>query len=64
MPSGQYWNRAADEEVFLAQQRDKIREDLTRRLRHVCRDFSDDDFGELIDKMADRKLKAQSRGSS
>lgn len=56
------WSPTAADEAFVAQQKNKIREELTRRLRHVCADFSDDDFRRLIDVMADRKLKADRQG--
>jgi hypothetical protein len=36
-----------------------VRDDIERRLRKVCANFSDEDFRELVDLMTDRKLKSE-----
>jgi hypothetical protein len=49
-----------------AERKEAIRADLGRRLRRICPDYTDDEFAELIDMMADRQLKGERRlnGSS
>jgi hypothetical protein len=36
-----------------------VRDDIERRLRKVCANFSDEDFRELVDLMTERKLKSE-----
>lgn len=38
-----------------------VREELARRLRGVCSNFSEEEFQELVAKMADRQVKRERR---
>jgi len=38
-----------------------VREDIARRLRRVCSNFSDDEFQKLVAVMADRQVKRERR---
>ena len=38
-----------------------VREDITRRLRGVCSDFSDDEFEKLVRLMAARQVSCERR---
>lgn len=38
-----------------------VREDITRRLRRICSNFSDDEFQKLVAVMADRQVKRERR---
>jgi hypothetical protein len=40
-----------------------VREDITRRLRRVCSNFSDDEFEGLVKLMAARQVKCERRQS-
>jgi hypothetical protein len=40
-----------------------VREDITRRLRRVCSNFSDDEFERLVKLMAARQVKCERRQS-
>lgn len=39
----------------------QVREDIAKRLRSVCVDFSHDDFDRLVKKMAERQLRDERR---
>jgi hypothetical protein len=41
--------------------RNRIREDIARRLRRACDYLGDDDFGRLVEDMVDRQLKGERR---
>jgi hypothetical protein len=56
--------RFGEEEAYRIERRQTIRDDLTRRLRSVCENFSDDDFRALVETMTDRKLRGEQRGSN
>lgn len=38
-----------------------VREDIARRLRGVCSNFSDEEFQKLVTEMADRQVKRERR---
>jgi len=40
-----------------------VREDIARRLGHICSDFSADDFKELVSLMAARQVKCERRAT-
>lgn len=40
-----------------------VREDITRRLREVCSNFSDDEFEKLVRLMAARQVRCERRQS-
>jgi hypothetical protein len=58
-------NRAPRESALGANQRDDrkevIRADVSNRLRSVCSNFSDADFANLVDTIAERKLREERR---
>jgi hypothetical protein len=39
----------------------QVREEIATRLRHVCGNFSQEDFDRLIKKMAERQLRDERR---
>jgi hypothetical protein len=39
--------------------RDVIRDDIAKRLRHVCAHLSDKEFAKLVETMVDQKLKGE-----
>jgi hypothetical protein len=41
--------------------RNRIRDDIARRLRRACSHLGDDDFGRLVDEMVDRQIKGERR---
>lgn len=38
-----------------------VREDIARRLRRICSEFSEDEFQKLVSVMADRQVKRERR---
>jgi hypothetical protein len=40
-----------------------VREDIARRLGHICSDFSPDDFERLVSLMAARQVKCERRAT-
>jgi hypothetical protein len=40
-----------------------VREDIARRLGHICSDFSPDDFEKLVSLMAARQVKCERRAT-
>ncbi|HYN82814.1 MAG TPA: hypothetical protein VES88_15100 [Gemmatimonadaceae bacterium] len=58
MQRGKY-DQFANDDAFLRTRRDTIREDIARRLRHICSHMSDSEFKELVNSMADQKLKGE-----
>ena len=38
-----------------------VREEIARRLGRVCSNFSDDDFDQLVQKMAERQVRGERR---
>lgn len=63
MQLGKY-GQSAIEDAFLKRRRDAIREDISKRLRHICSHMSDNEFKELVNSMADQKLKGERTKSS
>lgn len=49
------------EEDHDSKRREAIREDLNRRLRRVCPEYSEEEFGDLLDVMTERQLKGERR---
>ena len=39
----------------------QVREEIARRLRQICGNFSDEDFDELVRKMAERQVRDERR---
>jgi hypothetical protein len=58
-----YYGGSGDEEEHRIERRNKVRDDISRRLEKVCANFSDAEFSDLIETMTDRKLKGEQRGS-
>ena len=58
MQLGKY-GQSAKEDAFLKTRRDVIRDDITKRLRHICSNLSDKEFTKLVNSMADQKLKGE-----
>jgi hypothetical protein len=63
MQLGKFGPSASSDDAFLHMRRDAIREDIAKRLRKVCSHLSDADFKELVNQMAERKLKGERRTS-
>jgi hypothetical protein len=40
-----------------------VREDIARRLGHICSDFSPDEFDKLVSMMAERQVKCERRAT-
>ena len=40
-----------------------VREDIARRLGHICSDFAPDEFEKLVSLMAERQVKCERRAS-
>lgn len=58
-----YYGGSGDEEAHRIERRNKVRDDISRRLKNICANFSDKEFSDLVDTMTDRKLKGEQRGS-
>jgi len=58
MQQGKY-NQSANEDSYLKMRREVIREDISKRLRHICSHLSETEFKKLVSSMADQKLKAE-----
>lgn len=58
MQLGKY-GQSANEDSYLKKRRDAIRDDISKRLRHICSHLSDNEFKELVNSMADQKLKGE-----
>lgn len=54
-------HRVGGESEFHCQRREAIRRDISRRLRRVCEQLSDDEFSQLVDEMTERQLKGEFR---
>jgi hypothetical protein len=63
-PQELFDRRAGDDEAYRIERRQTIRDDLTRRLRSVCTNFSDEDFLSLVEIMTDNKIRGEQRGST
>ncbi|HUQ18995.1 MAG TPA: hypothetical protein VM099_05225 [Gemmatimonadaceae bacterium] len=59
-----YYGRSGDEETHHIERRNKVRDDISRRLRPICANFSDAEFDKLVDTMTDRKLKGEQRAAT
>ena len=57
------YGMSGNEDAFLKMRRDLIREDIAKRLRHICSHMSDTEFKKLVNSMADQKLKGERRKS-
>jgi hypothetical protein len=44
-----------------ANREDKVRDEIARRLSRVCGNFSENEFQELVSKMAERQLRDERR---
>jgi hypothetical protein len=55
---------ASDEEdAYESSQKDAVRADLSRRLKKICSNLSDEDFDALVDRMAEKKIMGDRRTS-
>lgn len=54
---------ASTKDAFHQSRKETIRDDIAKRLRHVCSHLSDQEFSKLVDTMADQKLKGERRRS-
>ena len=52
-----------DEDAYQSSLRDAIRGDISRRLKKICANFSDEDFAALVDGMTDKKIRGDRRTS-
>ena len=43
--------------------RDRIRDDIARRVRRVCSHLTEADFGGLVEEMTDRQIKGERRAA-
>jgi hypothetical protein len=55
----QKFEPSANEEAFRKTRRDQIRDDIAKRLRKVCSHLSETEFTNLVNSMADQKLKGE-----
>jgi hypothetical protein len=46
-----------------SERRAALRDEIGRRLRRVCPDYSEEEFSELVDSMAQRQLAAERRAN-
>jgi len=54
---------ADDEDAYESSRKDAIRADISRRLKKICSNFSEEDFATLVDGMADKKIRGDRRTS-
>jgi hypothetical protein len=54
-----YESDASSEDAFFHSRRSTIRDDIAKRLRHVCAHLSDKEFAKLVETMVDQKLKGE-----
>jgi hypothetical protein len=59
MQLGKSEKTASNEDRFRHTRRDDIRDDIAKRLRHVCAHLSDAEFKKLVETMTDQKLKGE-----
>ena len=52
---------ASDDDAYETSRKDAIRADLSRRLKKICSNLSEGDFANLVDSMAENKLKGDRR---
>jgi len=52
-----------EEDAYESSRKEAIRVDLSRRLRKICSNLSDEDFAALVDAMADKKISSDRRTS-
>jgi hypothetical protein len=50
-----------EEDPYESTRKDAIRADISRRLKKVCSNFSDDEFDHLVDVMAENRIKGDRR---
>ena len=43
--------------------RDRIRDDIERRVRRVCSHLTEDEFGGLVEEMTDRQIRGERRAA-
>ena len=53
------YGMSGKEDAFLKTRRDMIRDDIAKRLRHICSHLSEKEFTKLVNSMADQKLKGE-----
>lgn len=46
-----------------SERRAALRDEISRRLRRICPDYSDEEFSELVDTMAQRQLEGERRAN-
>jgi len=52
-----------EEDAYESSRKEAIRADLSRRLRKICSNLSDEEFAALVDGMADKKISSDRRTS-
>lgn len=63
MQLGKYGPSASSDDAFLHTRREIIRDDIAKRIRKVCSHLSEADFKNLVNEMAEQKLKGERRTS-
>jgi hypothetical protein len=58
MQLGKY-SQSASDDTYLKKRRDAVREDISKRLGHICSHLSETEFKKLVNSMADQKLKGE-----
>lgn len=53
------YGKSANEDAYLETRRNVIRDDIAKRLRHVCSHLSEKEFTKLVNSMADQKLRGE-----
>ena len=52
-----------EKDAYESSRKDAIRADISRRLQKICSNLSRDDFDNLVDVMAENKIKGDQRTS-
>ena len=52
---------SAEEDAYQSSRKETIRADIARRLKRICSNLSDEDFDDLVDVIADNKIKGDRR---
>ena len=60
-PNSQRELASDEEDAYESSRKDAIRADLSRRLQKICSNLSADDFANLVDVMAENKIRGDRR---
>ena len=52
---------ASSDDVYHSSRKDAIRADISRRLKKICSNLSDEEFHRLVDVMAENKIRGDRR---